>query len=157
MRWNSARQLCGKTSCQLLVGSCWPCITAKNVETVKCAEQYRGPTPDEEALIRRLLEADFPGRNDLTFLLRDFDVRTLDEDGGLELRSRVAGYAAVVKRVPVEAEAKDEDGTTIHLLLHVVDGRPTELEIFKEDNSLVKRMPLAAAFELMVLPPAPND
>jgi hypothetical protein len=83
-------------------------------------------------------------------------LRTIDEDGGLEFRSDVGGEAPVVKRIPVEAEAKDDDGFRVHALLHVVGGRPTELEIYKDDGSRVKRIPPASAFELIVLPPVPS-
>jgi hypothetical protein len=102
-----------------------------------------------------LLEAEFPGRDELAPMLRLVLVRTIDEDGGLELQSQIEGKAPVVKRVPVEAEARDEDGFTIHALLHVVDGRPIELEIYKDGGS-VKQMPSASAFELIVLPPMPE-
>ena len=82
-------------------------------------------------------------------------VKTIDEDGGLELRSQVEGKAPVVKRIPVEAEGKDEDGVVIHMLLHVVDGRPVELEFYRDGVGTVKTMPPASAFELIVLPPMP--
>jgi hypothetical protein len=75
---------------------------------------------------------------------------------GLELRSQIEGKSPVIKRVPVEAEAKDEDGAVIHMLLHVVDGRPVELELFKEDGTTVRRMPSPSALELIVLPPMPD-
>ena len=118
--------------------------------------QFRPPTREEQQLLRRLLEPDFPGRDALLSMIDQVDVRTLDELGSLELRTHVAGKVPVVKRVPVEAEAEDEDGYLIHALLHVVDGRLAELEIFKDDGSCVRRMPAASAFELMVLPPAPS-
>jgi hypothetical protein len=105
----------------------------------------------ERALLDRLLVAEFPGRDELAVLLQSVLVRTIDDDGGLELRSRVEGKASVVQRVPVEAEGKGEDGVTIHMLLHVVDGRPVELEFFKEDSSMVKRLPSPSAFEPIVL------
>lgn len=118
--------------------------------------QFRPPTTSEQHLLNRLLEIEFPGRDELAQMFGDLAVRTLDDDGCLELRSRTEGRANVVKQVPVEAEAKDEDGVTIHVLLHVAEGRPTELEVFKEDNSAIKRMPPAEEFALLVLPPAPN-
>jgi hypothetical protein len=62
----------------------------------------------------------------------------------------------VVKRIPVEAEGKDEDGVVIHMLLRVVDGRPIELEFFREDGATIKRMPAPSGFELIVLPPMPQ-
>ena len=118
--------------------------------------ELREPTELERLLLERLLEADFPGKSGLVPLLRQVVVRPLDEDGGLELQSQVEGKAHVAKRVPVEAEAKDDDGAVIHMLLHVVEGRPVELEFFREDGAKVKRMPPPSAFDLIVLPPSPK-
>ena len=56
----------------------------------------------------------------------------------------------------VEAEAKDEDGVVVHIRLHVVAGKPVELEFFREDGATVKRKPHASALELVVLPPMPK-
>lgn len=117
---------------------------------------FRKPTDEERSLLERLLEAEFPGRDELAPMVRNVLVRTIDEHGGLELRSEVSGEAPVVKRIPVEGEAKDDDGFRVHTLLHVVGGRPVELEIYKDDGSTVKRMPPASAFELIVLPPVPS-
>jgi len=127
----------------------------KNQNALTAETEFREPTNEEQALLKHLLEADFPGRDELDPLLRSVLVKTLDQDGGLALQSRAAGNASVVKRIPVEAEAKDEDGLTIHVLLHVVDGKPVELEIYKDGGS-VTRMPPASAFELIVLPPMPE-
>ena len=104
-------------------------------------------------MLERLLEADFSGRDELTPLLRSVIVRSIDEDCGLELESQVQGKAPVTKRIPVEAEGIDEDGVVIHMLLHVVDGRPVELEFFREDGTTVKKVPDPSAFALIVLPP----
>jgi hypothetical protein len=117
---------------------------------------FRSPSPVERELLRRLLEADFPGRDELRSIIEHVEVKTLDEFGSLGLRTEGEIRSPVLKRVPVEAEAEDEDGVIVHVLLHVVEGQPVELEIFKEDGSLVKRMPSASAFEVMVLPPAPG-
>jgi len=114
---------------------------------------FREPTSLERALFDRVLEAEFPGRLELVPLLRNAVVRTIDSDGGIEIDSRSAGKAPVVRRVPVEAEGRDEDGTVIHMLLHVVDGRPAELEFFREDGLHVRRLPAPSEFELIVLPP----
>lgn len=123
---------------------------------MKPESQFGRPTDADRALLERLLGADFPGRDALVPMIHNVLVRTINEDGGLELQSQVGGKALVIKRVPVEAEAKDQDGVVIHALLHVVDGRPIELEIYKDDGSTIKRMPLASAFELIVLPPVPK-
>ena len=118
--------------------------------------RFREPTTNERALLERLLEANFPGRNELAGLLENVLVRTIDQDGGLELESQIEGKAPVVKGVPVEAEGKDEDGATIHMLLYVTHGRPAELEFFREDAETIKRIPPPSGFELIVLPPIPS-
>jgi hypothetical protein len=118
--------------------------------------EFREPTVREQALLNRLLEAEFPGRDELDPLLRRVFVKTIDEDGGLGLQSQIEGKAPVVKRVPVEAEGRDEDGVVIHMELHVVNGRPIELEFFREDTQTVKKIPPPSAFELIVLPPMPD-
>jgi hypothetical protein len=123
----------------------------------KTESEFREPTAFERALLARLLEANFPGRSDLAVLLGNLLVRTIDENGGLELESQVEGKAPVVKRVPVEAEGKDEDGAIIHMLLHVREGRPVELEFFREDAVRVKMVPQPSAFELIVMSPMPKD
>ena len=117
---------------------------------------FRKPTELEKGFLNRLLEAEFPGKDEVAHLLGIFLVKTIDDDGGLELLCQVEGKAFVTKRVPVEAEGKDEDGVVIHMLLHVVDGRPFELEFFREDTEAVKKMPLPSAFELIISPPMPS-
>jgi len=119
--------------------------------------EFRQPNKTERDLLQRLLETEFPGRDELASLFQDIRVKTVDEVGSLELQSRRSGTAKVIKRIPVEAEARDTDGFNIHVLLHVVNGRPVELEIFKDDGSCVKQMPPPSAFELVVLPPMPRQ
>lgn len=119
-------------------------------------ESLRVPTDRERGLLNRLLEANFPGRDEVAGLLQNVQVRRIDDEGSLEIRSKNPGAAPVIKRIPVEAEAKDQDGVDIHLLLHVIDGRPAELEVFKDDGSDIKEMPAPSTFELIVLPPTPE-
>jgi Domain of unknown function (DUF6984) len=111
----------------------------------------RKPSAWERAILERLFEVDFPGKNELLPMVAKVEVRTIDEDGSIELRSSVEGTAPVVKRIPVEAAAKDFDGFTIHVLFHAVAGRPAELEIYKDDGSQVMLMPDAHSFEVIVL------
>lgn len=126
-------------------------------QTMDSEPKFRKPTRYEAAILQRLLEADFPGKSDLSAMINDLVVKPLDQEGSLELQSQVQGhFALVTKRVPVEAEAEDEDGFKIHVLLHVVNGRPTELEIYKDDGSPIRQMPPASQFDLIVLPPAPS-
>jgi len=123
---------------------------------MQTGQQFREPSVAERSLFNRLLEADFPGNVELGALLETALVRTIDEDGSLEIQSAPEGAAPVIKRIPVEAEAASDDGVIVHVLLHVVDGRPIELELYREDGKRVERIPPASAFELVVLPPAPE-
>jgi hypothetical protein len=124
---------------------------------MRVESEFRQSTASERELIDRLLDAQFPGRDELAGLLATIEVRALDDLGGLDIRSHIPGTASVVKQIPVEAEAKDDDGCTIHALLHVKNGRPIELEIFKDDGTAIRRMPPPSEFELIVLPPGPRD
>lgn len=120
-------------------------------------ENFRRANSKELALLKRLLEAKFPGRDDIMAMIPGLRVRPVDAEGSLELQSNSEISARVIKQVPVEAQAKDQDGFDIHVLLHVISGKPTELEIFKDDGSSIKQMPDPASFEVIVLPPAPNN
>jgi hypothetical protein len=91
----------------------------------------------EAAVFDRLLAVEFPGSNEIREQLRFLRVRELDADGSLELRSTEGPNAVVRHRVPVEAHMLDRDGTPIHVLLHVVDGRARELEVYKADGSRI--------------------
>jgi hypothetical protein len=64
---------------------------------------FRKPTDAERLLLERLLEAEFPGRDELAPMVRNLLVKTIDEDGGLELRSEASGEAPVVKRIGLDA------------------------------------------------------
>jgi len=125
--------------------------------------EFRAPTEIERHLLERLLEADFPGRDELAPLVRNVLVRTVTGDSGLELKSQIEGRADVNQRVPIEAEAAEGDGgegpsaDIVHMLLHVRDGRPVELEFYKNNGATVKKLPPPSAFELIVLPPPPKN
>jgi putative aminopeptidase FrvX len=78
-------------------------------------------------------------------------VRTIDPNGSLEFVHVEGPSAKVVRRIPVEAEARDEDGTVIHVLVHVLDGKLNELEIYREDSGTVVRKPAPEQLRLIVL------
>lgn len=64
---------------------------------------------------------------------------TLDENGSLRLAASGGPLAHMVRLIPVEAEFADLDGVIVHVLLHVVNGRLHELEIYREDSGEVLR------------------
>lgn len=103
---------------------------------------FRPLSDRERRLIGRLLGRDFPGRDAVVSQLETASAVEIDENGSIELRcSSQAPAAATTRRVPVEGEAADTDGTMIHYLLHVVRGGVRELEVFKDDSSRVLRHP----------------
>ncbi len=116
-------------------------------------EDFRYPTSLEREIIAQLLGAEFHGKSELVNQLTDFRVRVIDDEGSLEFQvNSTARPAMVQKRIPVEAEALDDDGIHVHFLLHVVDGFARELEIYKDDSSPIKRMPSPHDLDVIVLP-----
>ena len=102
--------------------------------------RYRALSAEEKTLLAKLLDEDFPGRTALRQQLTHVRARTIDADGSLALAPAAGARPAdVVRRIPVEAELEDVDGTTIHVLLHVVNGLMHELEVYREDSSPVRR------------------
>jgi hypothetical protein len=112
-------------------------------------ENYRSPSAIEWAVLKRLLEKTFTGRNDLLGQLDGLTVKTIDEEGSLSLKTDPrAAQAEARDRVVAEGYYSDEDvgtsdGPQVHVLLHVVRGRLAELEIYKDDGSPIKK-PLSA-------------
>src|SRR6185436_8957046 len=101
------------------------------------AMALRPPTVKERTLLGKLAMANFPGSKEVIDQLQSFQVKEIDENGSLELVSASGLDARVIGRVPVEGELVDRDGVRVHILLHVVNGRIKELEVFKEDGSKV--------------------
>ena len=118
---------------------------------MKNKTSYQALTKNEREIIERLLEADFPGRDQIRQQFNNCLVTIIDEYGSLRFDIRSDIKAPVIKRVPIEAEAQDVDGVPIHLLLHVVDGKLTELEIYKDDSSPIAQTPVASKLRLIRL------
>jgi hypothetical protein len=89
----------------------------------------------ERAVLFRLLEDDFPGRNEIMNQINNAFVKRIDRDGSLSFELQPSIKANVIRRIPVEAQYPDSDGTIVHVLLHVVNGVITELEVYKDDGS----------------------
>jgi len=120
---------------------------------MKVEQHFREPTPTEAEVIQRLLAADFPGKEEIAKQLAGCRVRIIDDEGSLALElSDTTKPAAVEKRIPVEADAVDEDGIHVHFLLHVVKGLAKELEVYKDDGTPIRRMPSPNDLEVIVLP-----
>ncbi len=113
--------------------------------------EWRKPTAKEESLIALLLSAEFSGKEAIARQLRGAQVRVLDAEGSLAFNVSSSEKAAVKARIPIEAEAQDRDGVTIHMLLHVVDGIVFGLEFFKEDPSPILDLPPPREWRLIEL------
>jgi hypothetical protein len=123
-------------------------------------EPPRTVTPDERALIKRLLKEPFCGRDELRLQL--VDVRVVAEGGDAEgwADTRTLLFALPPKqcppaktrlRVPVEAAMADKDNTDIAILLHVVDGRAVELEIYRVDGEPIQLEQLNGSLKWVVV------
>jgi hypothetical protein len=113
-------------------------------------DTYRSPSAIELALLKKLLERDFVGRDNLLRQLDGLSVKTLDEEGSLSIRvDPLAPSAEVKSRVVSEAYYCDEgdgiprEGARVNVLLHVVKGKLTEIEIYKDNGSPIKKGPSA--------------
>ena len=113
--------------------------------------EWRSLSPKEEQILGKMLEQGFPGRDEMLKQISNALVKQIDEEGSLEFNSKADPPADVKFRVPVEASCRDIDGVTIHLSLHVVDKRVSELEVFKEDSSPVFQKPTADRLEVVTL------
>jgi hypothetical protein len=107
-----------------------------------------------------LLSRPFPGSHELRLQLPA--VRVTEEYAGRDpsvilAPDKPAGPAAPVRRrIPVEAEGRDEDGGTIHVLLHVLDGYLWELELYRSDGEQIRRRPEPESLMLFSLD-CPDD
>jgi hypothetical protein len=98
-----------------------------------------------------LLSTDFSGRSAVAKQVAVASVREIDDNGSLEFAPSDKTPAEVDRRIPVEAELDDSDGVTIHVLLHVVDGFVTELEVYRDDSGRVQRTLAPEDLRLLVL------
>lgn len=112
---------------------------------------FRNFTALEQGIIDRLLEKAFPGRDELCEQMKKCLVRTLDEDNSVEFLVATDVKSQVKRRIPVEAEFQDADGVLVHILLHVVDGKVNELEIYKEDGSSIIENPDPSKLKIVCL------
>lgn len=115
-------------------------------------EEFRPLTESESELLQRLLSAEITGREEMRNQLRSAQVRTIDENGSFEIRSTETRLAPVVNRIPVEAEGSDSDGLPVYTLLHVMDGKAIELELYKADGSRIRSCPRPDAMNLFAPP-----
>ena len=113
---------------------------------------FRPLTAYERELLEKLLEPEFPGRDELRKQLNSVTAKQLHEDGTLDLQCGSGPPARTKYLMPMEGYCEDADGMTISVLLHVdKDGFMNMLEIIKYDNSPIINPP--AARDLVLLDP----
>jgi hypothetical protein len=111
-----------------------------------CEQAFRPIAAAEKAILDRLLEANFPGRDELVGQVTGLQAKCVDAQGSLRL-SPTTGVAAPISRgVAVEgkyadADTKGEAGAHVNILLHVADGKLSMIEIFKDDGSAILKAP----------------
>ena len=103
--------------------------------------RFREKTVFERRLVDRLLATPFPGSRELALQLGDSLVCSIDQNGSVDFLVPTNEKVSVLNPIPVEAEAEDSDGITIHLLLHVIEGVARGIEVYKEDGSDVIKFP----------------
>jgi hypothetical protein len=114
--------------------------------------EWRSLSFAEQEMLRRLLATEFPGKNELLVQAKSASVKDLDDEGSIALDPGAnVPLAGVERRIPVEAEFEDIDGTSVHVLLHVVDGRMNELEIYREDSAPLLSDPTSNDWRILLL------
>jgi uncharacterized protein DUF6984 len=105
----------------------------------------------ERGLLEKLLEAEFPGRDELLAQLGSVTAKQVEQDGTLSLRCD-SGPPSPSKHLPVaEAWGKDADGGDMSVMLHI-DGHGfmSMLEIVKYGDSPIINPPSACDLVLLL-------
>src|SRR6476469_707849 len=90
--------------------------------------------PREIEILSKLLSPDLPGGAELRQQVADALVTEIDGNGSLQFAIQPHhAPAAVNRRVVSEGIAPDEDGAGINVILHVLNGRLNELELYRDD------------------------
>lgn len=105
----------------------------------------------ERGLLEKLLEVEFPGRDELRAQLASLTANQIEKDGTLNLRCDSGPPAATRFRLVAEAMCKDADGGSMSVMLHVnSQGFMRMLEVIKYDGSPIVRPPSARDLELLL-------
>ena len=102
----------------------------------------------ERGLLEKLLEAEFPGRDELRTQLDSLTAKQIEEDGTLSLRCDSGSPSPGKYAVAMEGMCKDADGGDMSVMLHLNhQGFMSMLEIMKygPSRSSVRR-PLVTWF-----------
>jgi YD repeat-containing protein len=126
-------------------------VSANTMEDTSANRTFQELSEWHRGILSRLLDAPFPGQPELKTQVLTSRFRIIDNNQSLEIFPTSAVAAPVVKTIPVEASAPDEDGVPIQSLLFTRHGLAYMLEILRADGKQVKRLPSAPAFNVTVL------
>ncbi|HYW39595.1 MAG TPA: hypothetical protein VE957_15910 [Terriglobales bacterium] len=105
----------------------------------------------ERALLEKLLDAEFLGRDELHAQLDSLTAKQIEEDGTLTLRCASGPPSPSKYRLAMEGWYKDVDGMAISVMLHLdKDGFMSMLEIIKYGGSPIIDPPSARALVLLL-------
>jgi hypothetical protein len=107
-------------------------------------QAFRPLDDRERGLLEKLLEADFPGRDELRAQMSSLTGKQIEDDGTLSLRCASGPSAPTKYALAMEGECTDADGAKIAVMLHVDKaGLMTMLEIIRYDGSPIINPPSA--------------
>jgi hypothetical protein len=105
----------------------------------------RDLTYDERRILERIFAQLPAAKVELKEQVRAAKVVGLDDEGSLRfvVPSSISPSTKLADRVPVTAIFDDADGIPVYLLLHIHEGKLSELEIYKADGSKITSTPIA--------------
>lgn len=128
---------------------------------MKLENEFRPLSDSERALLNRLFEINFIGREQLARQLPNLLAKKIEDSGSLEFQVQ-GGVLAPLDGCIAEASCKDADTTEsnsakILVLLHVKQGKLWLLEIYKENMAPIHNQPKADDLENLFTahPPSP--
>jgi hypothetical protein len=105
----------------------------------------------ERGLLEKLLEAEFPGRDELRTQLDSLTAKRIEEDGTLSLRCDSGSPSPGKYAVAMEGMCKDADGGDMSVMLHLNhQGFMSMLEIIKYGPSPIISPPSARDLVLLL-------
>ena len=107
--------------------------------------EFRPLNDREMGLLEKLLEAPFPGSDELRAQMNSVTGKQIEDDGTLYLRCAAGPPAPTKYALVMEGVCTDADGGQIAVMLHVDRaGFMHMLEILKYDGSPIVRPPSAS-------------
>jgi hypothetical protein len=110
---------------------------------------YRPLTPFERELLERMLAVEGAEKQTIAQQLDAARVTVVDDHGSFWFELPPDG--GPVSKMRAEAEALDEDGVGIHVLLFESEGRVKELQVYKDDDTPIRRFPKAPEFAVTLV------